>query len=407
MKRMTRYAIFVAFFIFAQQPLSIFTEKFEFKYSTGHTYNIVSVVNQEVFVNDIKSHDAIITNKIYVEEIEAQADGSGKINTRYHTSEVATFESDRSQQTTSQSYFSSLSRDKLGKYILDEKAYMPVVRNVPLFPDYDLQPGDSWTEMGEEVHDFRNSFKIEEPFRIPFIANYMYKGTEKLDGRTLHVITASYDLMYESPIPEGTQGNIPYLTIINSVQTLYWDNERGYLNHYTEDYRIIMETTYGDKYEFVGDAHAEIKDFAERTQDQTLTAVQSKIADLELEDVSAHIAPEGLTISLEDIQFEAESAVLQESAIRKLQRIAEILETLPNNDILVTGHTALAGTARGRKQLSEERAESVAEYLIELGVRTRREIKTQGMGADDPVAPNDTNANKAKNRRVEITVLNN
>ncbi len=406
MIKITRYHYLVTICILFTSLTSLFAESFEFKYNTGHTYDILSIVNQEVFVNDIKSHDAVITNKIYVEEVEAQADGSGKINTRYHTSEIATFLHDGSEHMTNQSYFSSLSRDRLGKYILDEKAYMPVVRNVPLFPDYNVQPGDSWTSQGEEVHDFRLNFGIEEPFRIPFIANYMYKGPETHNGKIFHVITVSYDLIYESPLPEGTRDNVPVLTMMNSSQTLYWDTEKGYLDHYTEDYRIIMETLYGDKIEFVGDAHAQTQNFAERQVDETLTEVKTIIADLELEDVSAHIAPEGITISLENIQFEAESAVLQTSAVNKLRQIASILETLPGNDILVTGHTALAGTASGRKILSEERAESVANFLIELGVRKNNEIEILGMGADDPIAPNDTDANKAKNRRVEITVLN-
>ncbi len=400
------FAILVSFLIFTIFSSNLYAVKFEFKYTTGHTYDILSIVDQEVFVNDIKSHDAVITNKIHVEEVEAQADGSGKIDTTYNTTEIATFVHDRSEHVTSQDYFSSLSRDKLGKYILDEKAYMPVIRNIPLFPDRDLQPGDSWTGQGEEVHDFRKNFGIEEPFRIPFIANYKYKGTETLSGKVYHVIYVSYELIYESPVPITTTDNIPILTMMSSNQTLYWDTEKGYLDHYTEDYRIIMETTWGDRYEFVGSAEAEVRNFKPRPQDQTLADVQSKIDALDLDNVSAHLAPEGITISLENIQFEAESAVLQPGAIEKLQHIVSILSTLPNNDILVTGHTALAGTERGRKELSEERADSVADFLIQAGVRTAQQIQTKGMGADDPIAPNTTNANKARNRRVEITILN-
>ncbi len=400
------YKIFTVAFLLIVCTLGLNAVTFEFKYTTGHTYDILSTVNQEVFVNDIKSHDAIITNEIEVEEVEAQADGSARIDTIYNTSEVAWFVHDGSQHTTSQSYFSSLSRDRLGKYILDENAYMPVSRNIPYFPDYDLQPGDSWTAQGEEVHDFRNNFGIEKPFRFPFIANYMYEGTERVDGKVFHVINVSYELIYESPVPAGTRDNVPVLTMVDSSQKLYWDMEKGYLDHYSEVYRIIMETTRGDRIEFVGDAHAEIINFGIRQENETLAAVQEQLDDLNLENVSAHAAPQGITISLENIQFEAESAVLQEDAIAKLRQIAAVLNTLPNNDILVTGHTALAGTARGREQLSKERAQSVADFLVELDVRHRRQIETVGMGADDPIAPNDSDANRARNRRVEITVLN-
>ncbi len=402
-----RFGIFIAIFLTLVCESYLHAIKFEFKYTTGHSYDIISIVEQEVFVNDIKSHDALITNRIHVEEIEAQADGSGRLDTTYKTTEVATFVHDGSEHVSSQDYFSSLSRDKHGEYILDEKAYMPVIRNVPIFPDRDLQPGDAWTAQGEEVHDFRQNFGIEEPFRIPFIADYMYRGIETITGKEFHVFTVSYDLIYESPFPVPDGQNLPILTIMNSNQTLYWDTEKGYLDHYKEDYHIVIETSFGHVITFTGDAHAEVINFKDRPKDETLDNVISKIDDLALDNVSAHLAPEGITISLENIQFEAESAVLQDSAIEKLRKIADILKTLPNNAILVTGHTALAGTARGRQELSEDRAESVAEFLIELGVRSSNQVRTKGMGADDPVAPNDTDANKAKNRRVEITVLNN
>ncbi len=406
MKKIFFAVVFITVSILIQTA-SLYAEKFEFKYTTGHTYNILSVVNQEVFVNDEKSHDAIITNNISVEEVEAQAGGSGRIDTTYETTEVANFGKDVPEHITSQTYYSSLSRDRLGYYILDDDAYMPVVRNLPLFPDRELEPGDSWSAQGEEVHDFRNNFGIEEPFRIPFIANYVYKGTKRVDGVILHEIRASYDLIYEPPVYQSTKENAPILTMVNSNQTLFWDTTKGYLDSYTEEYRIVIETSRGDKIEFVGDAHAEIINFASRQEYEQLTAVQSILDDLQLEDVTAHIAPDGITISLENIQFEAESSRLQPGAVQTLRQIAGVLATLPNNDILITGHTALAGTESGRQALSEDRAESVANFLVEDGVRSRSQIETRGMGADDPIVPNTSDLNMARNRRVEITVLNN
>ena len=55
--------------------------------------------------------------------------------------------------------------------------------------------------------------------------------------------------------------------------------------------------------------------------------------------------------------------------------------------------------------LSEERADSVAQYLIELGVRDKYHILTTGHGSKVPIAPNSTPKGMAKNRRVEITIL--
>ena len=72
---------------------------------------------------------------------------------------------------------------------------------------------------------------------------------------------------------------------------------------------------------------------------------------------------------------------------------------------MISGHTALAGTAGARLNLSQERARAVAQYLIQLDVKDEYHIFTQGFGAERPVASNDTIEGMARNRRVEITIL--
>ena len=108
---------------------------------------------------------------------------------------------------------------------------------------------------------------------------------------------------------------------------------------------------------------------------------------------------------MENIQFKPDSAELVNSEKEKIKKIATILQAYPDNDLLVSGHTALAGTEKARQQLSEERAESVAKFLVSLGVKDKYHVFTQGFGARIPIASNKTEAGKAKNRRVEITIL--
>jgi outer membrane protein OmpA-like peptidoglycan-associated protein len=96
-----------------------------------------------------------------------------------------------------------------------------------------------------------------------------------------------------------------------------------------------------------------------------------------------------------------------EGELEKLDKIAEILLRYGDRDIMVSGHTALAGTAAGRMQLSLERASVVADYLISKKVRDSSRVVVRGFGADRPVADNRTEAGMRKNRRVEITILEN
>ena len=79
----------------------------------------------------------------------------------------------------------------------------------------------------------------------------------------------------------------------------------------------------------------------------------------------------------------------------------------PERDILITGYTALAGTEEGRQRLSEERAAAVGQYLLDLGARSRDHMVYRGMGAKDPIADNSTPEGMRKNRRVEITIMEN
>jgi len=128
---------------------------------------------------------------------------------------------------------------------------------------------------------------------------------------------------------------------------------------------------------------------------------------LGIPDVSVRVVDEGITISLDDIQFQADTAIMLPGEKEKLDKISEILKRYQERDILVGGHTALAGTAEGRRKLSSERAAVVADYLIARKARSADRVVVRGYGADKPLADNRTEEGKRKNRRVEITILEN
>jgi len=142
-------------------------------------------------------------------------------------------------------------------------------------------------------------------------------------------------------------------------------------------------------------------------QQALVQQINSQLQASSVTDTSARVTNEGVTISLSNIQFPANSAELPDSEKRKVQEIANILQGIPERKILVSGHTALAGTPQDRLQTSFDRARSVAEYLISLGVRKSEEIFAQGFGSDRPIADNSTPQGMALNRRVEITILEN
>ena len=114
--------------------------------------------------------------------------------------------------------------------------------------------------------------------------------------------------------------------------------------------------------------------------------------------------PAGIRLSMRDIRFKADSAEVLPSESYRLDEIAKVLKMVPDSQFLVEGHTAAVGKPQGEKTLSEQRAHKIAEELAKRGVPASSFI-TRGLGGTKPVASNATDAGRAQNRRVEITIL--
>ena len=129
---------------------------------------------------------------------------------------------------------------------------------------------------------------------------------------------------------------------------------------------------------------------------------ERKIKDVEITD-----EPDSIRISIQNIQFQADSAVLLQSETERLDAIAAELANLANDGsftLEIEGHTASVGKPEGEMRLSIERAQKIMDELIARGVR--EEILTvKGYGGTKPVAENDTDSGRAANRRVEIRIV--
>jgi len=111
------------------------------------------------------------------------------------------------------------------------------------------------------------------------------------------------------------------------------------------------------------------------------------------------------TLTLEaDTNFDFDKAVLRPEGRETLSRLAEDINRVDTvSSVEVVGHTDSIGTEVYNQGLSERRAASVRDYLVEQGVNPEL-ITTRGMGETQPIASNETREGRAQNRRVEITV---
>ena len=103
------------------------------------------------------------------------------------------------------------------------------------------------------------------------------------------------------------------------------------------------------------------------------------------------------------ILFERAKADLKADSFPTLDKLASIAQTCPKARIEIGGHTDARGAADMNQKLSEERAQAVAAYLGKKGIDENR-LFAIGYGPSRPVAPNDTDEDRAKNRRIEFAV---
>ena len=112
----------------------------------------------------------------------------------------------------------------------------------------------------------------------------------------------------------------------------------------------------------------------------------------------------GVVLLLYDLRFVPDGAELLPSERSRLDAIAGALKRLPERSFLVEGHAADVGRPQGQYELSKDRARRIVDEMVARGIPAGRFV-FRGLGADQPIAPNDTEQGRARNRRVEITIL--
>lgn len=102
-----------------------------------------------------------------------------------------------------------------------------------------------------------------------------------------------------------------------------------------------------------------------------------------------------------DVQFEYDSHVLKTESYRVLDRISREMLKDETAKFIIEGHASIEGTAEYNMSLSVDRANAVKVYLVNSGVRAQN-LDAKGFGATRPIASNDTETGRARNRRVTI-----
>jgi outer membrane protein OmpA-like peptidoglycan-associated protein len=371
------------------------------------TFRLVSTNRQTISLDGRIAREAEIITRVRLDhlgETEETADGTpgGVIDAEFFLTE-----GDRLPGQAvglRGSYDSRFVRTPRGEMEIDDRYIMPVARDFPRFPAEPVAPGDRWYAEAWELHDLSEGYALSRPLRFSALVAYRYLGIREWEGQRYPAIAAEYQIAHRE---ERTARLYPQTVTGASQQTLYWDHHAGRLVGSVEEYWIEFHLSDGHTILYEGSATTRTVAANPLQRSTTTRELRDAVADAEIVDVTVEEGNDGISLILDEIGFPPDSAMLTARERERLDRIAEIVRRWPDNDLLITGHTALAGTRDGRRELSMRRARVVGEYLLNRGVRDPTQILFRGLGAEQPRADNATETGRRQNRRVEITILDN
>lgn len=130
-----------------------------------------------------------------------------------------------------------------------------------------------------------------------------------------------------------------------------------------------------------------------------VSSFQPVVLDVELEKIR-----EGSTSVLQNIFFDVDKYELQEKSVTELHKITRFLQENPMVYVEISGHTDNSGSAAYNLQLSEKRASAVYDFLVKEGIAPERLVR-KGYGSSRPIADNNDEAGRERNRRIEFRIL--
>jgi outer membrane protein OmpA-like peptidoglycan-associated protein len=238
-----------------------------------------------------------------------------------------------------------------------------------------------------------------------FKVSYQFREMTEIDSRSYcHIIAEWYPLW----IPNGAIAKRTGIERISghSVMDLLWDTKAGSPKRSSLTEEIQYRFTEKSALLLTRTTNEEFKTVTEIQREKVVKELNTQIATQKVANVEVKQSDEGIVLSIENIQFEAESANLVDAEKKKLTNIGKMLAGLKGRKLNVVGHAAnIAGSDEAELlDLSAKRAQSVADYLVQTGVEAGS-IVASGMGGNKPLASNDTAEGRSKNRRVEIVIM--
>lgn len=283
--------------------------------------------------------------------------------------------------------------------MLEDNGY-PSFRSFPTFSKDEVYPGVVWEGKAERAVDPLNKGVVT---RMPMYVQYTYVKDEVYNGQEVYLLKAQWATRYgtntryidpdgdkELKTASGSHSANIYISKLTGCALVVRDTVNEYFVY-----------TDGNKIEFKGTISL-FTEYPPSVNEEEIIPVIEQITqedDIEYEKTNA-----GYKLTMLDLKFKPDSPELLPGEEARLDKIAELLKKTGNTKLLVEGHTARTGTIDNEMELSLQRAHSIVNSLVQRGVKAERFI-CKGSGGTKPIADNSTPEGRARNRRVEITIL--
>jgi len=326
----------------------------------------------------------------------------------------------------------------------------PFTKSFPIAPPANAKTGSVWEAAGELSVDPRNNNVWS---KLPIYVEYRWLGEAEWNSRKVIDIRAKYAIRYKTgkdpkadpalSSGEGTRDATIYLDpvtrfpvfireLVSRESWVYKDGRtirndgfilsffEGSIPLYAADQSASKPAGQSPAPSPVATASAPPSPEASPLPPSSQPSVQpspspSPASQMEqirrelekntVDDVTIRSDDRGTSLTLEKLQFVADSAQLVPGEDLRLDRIAEILRSMPaDKRFLIIGHTAKIGSEASQKTLSFQRAQSIVESLKYRGIAAGK-LLFDGRGGSDAIGDNNTDEGRAKNRRVEIIIL--
>ncbi|UTC53370.1 OmpA family protein [Treponema sp. OMZ 803] len=294
----------------------------------------------------------------------------------------------------------------------------PLLRNFPASPTQRLEQQDSGKKWTAESTIVVCPQQGKNPTRIPVLAEYQYIGKKKYNGTDTHYVRAVFALRYHGEDhlgdadmlrSEGSRTADIYLDDRNRPlfirekidETFFYKGaesirQRGFLLHF---YNYGQHTVYNG-----GSVPTTALLDHSKNPVKPENSNKERIKDKGDGIFNVQETPRGILLNLKNLHFVADKAELLHGEDKKLDEIATILKTLTFKTLFVEGHTADVGDKSTQHGLSLRRAKTVVDELTKRGIPSGVFIYS-GAGGSKPISSNTTEAERALNRRVEITIM--